>query len=48
MTVHTGPWDSTGKQGFSLVGLNLRAERVNLRAEVKWPQATSSPEGRAR
>ena len=35
-------------QGFPQVGLNLRAERVNLRAEVKWPQATSSPEGRAR
>ena len=27
--------------------LNLCSERVNLRAEVKWPQATSSPEGQA-
>ena len=34
-------------QGFSLASLNLHAKRVNLRAEVKWPQATSSPEGRA-
>ena len=34
-------------QGFSWASLNLRAERVNLRTEVKWPQATSSPEGQA-
>ena len=34
-------------QGFSLASLNLRAERANLCAVVKWPQATYSPEGRA-
>ena len=27
--------------------MNLRAERANLLAEVKWPPATSSSEGRA-
>ena len=33
--------------GFSKASLNLCAERVNLRVEVKWPQATSLPVGRA-
>ena len=36
----------TSTQGFSLAGLNLRAERVNLRVEKMRSQSTS-PEGRA-
>ena len=30
-------------QCFSQVSLNLRAQWVDLRAEVRWPQATPSP-----
>ena len=35
-------------EGFSQASLNLREEGVNLRAEIKWLQATSSPEGQVR